>query len=313
MNKVGFIYHDDFLKHWMPPGHPECRERLTAIHSHLDRTGLINQLTIIQPRPAGKEEICLVHEQRYVEAIIEFCRQGGGSLDADTYAGPDSERAALLAAGAAVTAVDEVVSGNVSSCFCAVRPPGHHAEAGHAMGFCLFNNIAVAAAWAIKEKQIPKVAIVDWDVHHGNGTQNMFYNNPNVLYISLHQYPHYPGSGSASERGQGDAQGTTLNIPMSSGSGDGEYLEAFEKSVLPAINQFGPSLIMISAGFDSHADDPLSMIDLSDECFGSMTGMLKESARSCCEGRIVSLLEGGYNLDALSRGVEVHLRELLDE
>ena len=312
MNNVGFIYHDDFLKHWMPPGHPECKERLTAIRNRLDETGLIDRLNIIQPRPAAKKQIGLVHEEKYIEGIIEFCRQGGGNLDPDTSAGPDSGRAALLAAGAAITAVDEVVSGNVSSCFCAVRPPGHHAEADRAMGFCLFNNIAVAAAYAIEEKQIPKVAIVDWDVHHGNGTQHMFYDNPRVLYISLHQYPHYPGTGSAVERGAGDGKGTTLNIPMPSGSGDGEYLEAFEKVVLPSINEFDPALLLISAGFDAHAGDPLSMIDLSDDCFGSMTSMLKECARSCCGGRIVSLLEGGYNLDALSRGVEMHLRVLLD-
>jgi acetoin utilization deacetylase AcuC-like enzyme len=313
MNKVGFIYHDDFLKHWMPPGHPECKERLIAIRSHLDETGLINQLNIIQPRPAEKEEICSVHDERYVDGIIEFCRQGGGSLDPDTSAGPDSGRAAFLAAGAAITAVDEVVSANVSSCFCAVRPPGHHAEADRAMGFCLFNNIAVAAAYAIEEKELPKVAIVDWDVHHGNGTQHMFYDNPKILYISLHQYPHYPGTGSAMETGQGNGEGTTLNIPMASGSGDGEYLEAFEKVVVPSINEFAPSLLLISAGFDAHVEDPLSMINLSDESFGSMTEMLKECARPCCEGRIVSMLEGGYNLDALSRGVEAHLRVLLDE
>jgi len=225
--------------------------------------------------------------------------------------GPDSCTAALLAAGAGITAVEQVLAGNVSSCFCAVRPPGHHAEADRAMGFCLFNNIAVAAAYATNHQRVEKAAIVDWDVHHGNGTQNIFYGNPDILYISLHQYPHYPGSGSAGERGADAGEGLTLNLPMSAGSGDREYLAAFEERVIPAIKTFSPGLLLISAGFDAHAEDPLSQVRLTENGFAGMTAMLRQCAESCCEGRIVSLLEGGYDLDALARSVAAHLQALL--
>jgi acetoin utilization deacetylase AcuC-like enzyme len=206
--------------------------------------------------------------------------------------------------------VDGIIEERIDRAFCAVRPPGHHAEPARAMGFCIFNNIAIGAAYATVKKGIEKVAIIDWDVHHGNGTQKAFYISDNILYVSLHQYPHYPGSGLDSETGAGSGEGYTINLPMPGGSDDDDYREAFEKIILPALDTFQPGLIFISAGFDAHRADPLAGINLSTEFYGEMTSLLRESANQYCGGRIISVLEGGYNMDILKETIALHLTEL---
>jgi acetoin utilization deacetylase AcuC-like enzyme len=222
-----------------------------------------------------------------------------------------SLRAAYLAAGAGVNAVDALMAGAVEHVFCAVRPPGHHAESAHAMGFCFFNNVAIAARYAQKAHGIRRVLIVDWDVHHGNGTQHAFYDDGSVLFFSTHQYPYYPGTGHAEEVGEGAARGLTVNVPMASGSGNTEYLEVFEQVLVPAADKFRPEFVVISAGFDAHKDDPLAGMALTENGYAALTGIVAEIARKHSHGRILSCLEGGYNLAALAASVEQHLVTLL--
>jgi len=240
-----------------------------------------------------------------------MCRIGETVLDSgDTHVSRDSYAAALLAAGGGLAGVDFAMRGDNHRAFCAVRPPGHHAEHDHAMGFCLFNNIAIGARYAQEHHGLTRVAIVDWDVHHGNGTQAAFYDDPSVLYVSIHQYPYYPGTGGKNERGAGKGTGTTLNIPLNAGSGDEVYLDAMREIIVPALVDFSPELIMISAGFDAHRDDPLAGMNVTEKGFGEMTRLILEASESA-RGRIVSVLEGGYDLKALGRSVESHLRELM--
>jgi acetoin utilization deacetylase AcuC-like enzyme len=230
----------------------------------------------------------------------------------DTFASPESYEVALLAAGGVLAAVDSVVAGEVSSAFCAVRPPGHHALPSRAMGFCLFNNIAIAARYLQKKHNLPKILIVDWDVHHGNGTQDVFYDDPTVLYFSVHQYPFYPGTGSRSEKGKGEGLGFTINVPLPAGSGDEEYREVFEKILKPAAYEFDPDFVLVSAGFDALEGDLLGGMRVSVEHFAEMTRFVKRIADDCCDGRLVSVLEGGYELEGLAKAVEAHLRVLVD-
>jgi acetoin utilization deacetylase AcuC-like enzyme len=228
----------------------------------------------------------------------------------DTTVSAESFDVALLAVGSSLAAIDAVASGILQNAFCAVRPPGHHATKKQPMGFCLFNNTAIAARYAQEHHGIGRIAIIDWDVHHGNGTQEIFYDDPSVLFISLHQYPFFPGTGSRAERGEGKGEGFTLNLPMRAGTEEPEYVEAFQKEILPMLDMFRPELILISAGFDAHREDPLGNINLSEESFKKMTLMTMESADKHCHGKIVSILEGGYNLSSLSKSVEVHLKAL---
>jgi acetoin utilization deacetylase AcuC-like enzyme len=225
----------------------------------------------------------------------------------DTGIGPDSYEVALLSVGGVLTAIDKVMMGKISRVFCAVRPPGHHAEKGRAMGFCIFNNVAIGARYLQGKYSLERVLIIDWDTHHGNGTENAFWSDPTVFYISIHQYPHYPGTGSRLEKGIEAGEGYTLNIPLPAGSGNKEYIEAFNELLVPAINTFSPQFILISAGFDAHQDDPLSGMLLTEDGFEEMTRIILQVAQEHCQGRIVSVLEGGYNLIALSRSVERHL------
>lgn len=313
MKTVGLIYHPEYLKHDTGPGHPERPQRLESMINHLLGTPLWANLQHLQPDPAPLPWIHEVHAGEYVAMIKRRCASGEEVLDgSDTHVCPFSYDVALLAAGGVLQGVEEVLSGRVHSVFCAGRPPGHHAETSTVMGFCLFNNVAIGARYARKKHGIRRVAIVDWDVHHGNGTQEIFYEDDSVLYISLHQFPLWPGTGARSERGNGKGKGFTLNCPMEPGSGEKEYLEAFEKEILPALDTFKPELLMISAGFDAHRDDPLANINLTEQSFGTMTKLLRETAERHCGGRIVSVLEGGYNLPALARSVELHLSVLAE-
>ncbi len=290
--------------------HPECIDRLRAIEEVCTLQDLQAGTERLQPRPATVEELCAVHDRHYVHRVEEACRGGIRALDPDTIISSASYEEARLAAGAVLTAVDHVVDGSIRNAFCAVRPPGHHAERDRAMGFCLFNNVAVAARYAQDRHDLGNILILDWDVHHGNGTQNMFYADPTVFYVSLHQEHHYPGTGYREQEGKNGGIGFTRNIPMAAGSGDEDYREAFEQVLVPAMAAFKPELILISAGFDAHAGDPLAGIHLTEAGYSYMTDALVRLAREHCRGRLVSVLEGGYNLSALKQSVRAHLLSL---
>ncbi|MEW6049668.1 MAG: histone deacetylase [Candidatus Zixiibacteriota bacterium] len=310
---IGYYSHKLFQRHLEGFGHVESPERLRAINTMLDNSPVRQKLTVVESSPAELEWLTRVHDAAYVDSILSLNITDPVLLDwGDTVATSDSPHAALYAAGAGVQACRAVLKGEYDLAFCAVRPPGHHAERDRAMGFCIFNNVAVAAADLLESGALSRVAIVDWDVHHGNGTERMFVEDDRVLYISLHQYPHYPGSGHASMTGKGKGVGYTMNLPISAGAGDDEYRAAFETRVIPALDAFKPEFVLISAGFDAHRDDPLAEINLSSAIFGELTRMLKACARKHCGGMIVSMLEGGYNLRALAESVECHLQALAE-
>lgn len=311
-SKTGFVYHEQFLEHDTGYGHPEKPDRLRAIVDHLQETGLWQKLHHLIIDAAPIEVINKVHSQWHVQYVKERCEKGFTILDqGDTTVCEKSYDIALMAAGGVISAVDAVMSGVLKNVFCAVRPPGHHAESNSPMGFCLFNNAAIAARYAQDKYNIQRVAIIDWDVHHGNGTQEIFYNDPSVFYISIHQYPFYPGSGSKSEKGEGKGEGFTLNFPMKAGSGEIEYLEVFCKEIIPVLDGYHPQLIIISAGFDAHKEDPLANMNLTDDTYRILTEMMAETAEKYAKGRIISVLEGGYNLQALSRSLQKHIEALI--
>jgi len=310
---IGYFHHPLFEKHLEGYAHVERPERLAAIMRKIKSGSPAAEIRFIEAEPAELAWIERVHDHNYINDILALDVKNATILDwGDTVATPDTPQAALYAAGASVKAVRMVMDKDISAAFCAVRPPGHHAERDRAMGFCIFNNIAIAAADLIEHGGLSRVAIIDWDVHHGNGTERMFAANRRVLYVSLHQYPHYPGTGHETATGIGEGEGYTLNIPMGSGAGDDDYLDAFTLTILPAIDDFKPEFILISAGFDAHIDDPLSGTRLTTGAFGEMTRLVKDAAARHCDGRIVSLLEGGYNLDALADSVEAHLSVLAE-
>lgn len=313
MGKTGLVYHPAYLEHDMGAGHPESPNRLRAIMQQLETSGTAARLIRIEPRKAEDEWITQVHTPDYVAALSRYAPTSGRvSLDPDTSMSPGSLSAAYMAAGGALAAVDAIVAGEVDHVFCAVRPPGHHAEAGRAMGFCLFNNVAIAARYVQKKHGFKRVLIVDWDVHHGNGTQHSFEDDPSVLFFSTHQYPHYPGTGRATEQGQGAGEGCTINVPMEAGEGDDEYRAIFHKALVPAADAFNPDFVIISAGFDAHKDDPLASMGLTEAGYADLTRIVAEIAKRHAKGRILSSLEGGYNLKALSASVECHIQALLD-
>jgi acetoin utilization deacetylase AcuC-like enzyme len=310
VKKTGLVYSDIYLKH-RTKMHPERKERLEAIISRLSESGPMDDLVPIEPYPAEIDSIARIHTRGHIDFVKESCERGAGALDADTMVCPDSYEAALLAVGGVLAAVDAVISGNVDNAFCAVRPPGHHAEFDRAMGFCLFNNIAVGARYAQDRYDCGRVLIIDWDAHHGNGTCNSFIDDPTVFYFSIHQYPHYPGTGRGDETGKGAGQGFTLNVPLPGGAGDAEYVEIFKQTLAPKIREFAPDIILISAGFDAHKSDPLASMNVSSRGFSELTRIVCDLADKLCGGKIVSVLEGGYDLDALSQSVEFHIREMM--
>ena len=305
MKKTGFVHSEEFLLHRPPDGHPERPERLRHLIQHLAQTDLWKKLEQIQPNPASREDILAVHTKKHFDLVKRTCEAGGGMLDeGDTHAVRESFDVAMLAAGAVTNAIDAVLSKKVHTAFCAVRPPGHHAERDRPMGFCLFNNVAIGARYAQRRHGLNKIAILDWDVHHGNGTQHIFEDDPTVYYISLHQYPFYPGTGARDEKGIGEGKGFTLNFPLPAGTGEARYIEAFTEEIIPELKKYKPELLIISAGFDAHKDDPLGGMKLTEESFAKMTKLVKDIAP------VVSVLEGGYNLDALARSVKAHLSAL---
>ena len=312
MGKTGLVYHSAYLEHDMGPGHPESPHRLRAIMQQLDQSGTAVRLVRIDPRRAEDEWVTQIHTPGYVTTLTrESPSSGRVFLDPDTSMSPGSLDAAYLAAGGALAAVDAIMAHQVEHVFCAVRPPGHHAEAGRAMGFCFFNNVAIAARYVQRKYGLSRILIVDWDVHHGNGTQHSFEQDPSVLFFSTHQYPHYPGTGRGTERGKGAGEGYTINVPMEAGDGDDEYRAVFEKSLVPAADEFKPEFVIISAGFDAHKDDPLASMGLTEAGYSELTSIVAGVAKRHAKGRILSSLEGGYNLTALAASVDAHVKALL--
>ncbi|MFQ5925625.1 MAG: histone deacetylase [Dehalococcoidia bacterium] len=307
---VGLVYDPIYLEH-DTGHHVEKAARLSAIIAHLEEANTMGQLTPLPPRAASLDELSLVHSMGFISYVEAFAARGGGWLDADTVASPASYNVALHAAGGAIEAVDAVMSGEVQSAFALVRPPGHHAMRWEAMGFCLFNNIAIAAQHAIDSYQLERILIIDFDVHHGNGTQDTFYNDPNVLFFSSHQYPFYPGTGRLDEIGAGVAEGSIVNVPLPAWCGDGDYLRVFEEILAPVARRFGPQLILVSAGYDAHWADQISLMQLSVTGFAQMIRTIKRLAEELSDGRIVLALEGGYNLAALASSVRATLDVLL--
>jgi acetoin utilization deacetylase AcuC-like enzyme len=299
---VGFIYDDVFLQH-DTRDHIEGRDRLPAILTALDKTRVMQHLTQLSPRAATMEELSAVHDRDYIHSLKHEIEGGGGWLDPDTYVSKGSWEAALNAAGGLMKAVDAVLKGSLSSAFALVRPPGHHAVATHQMGFCLFNNVAIAAKHALKNHDIKRVLIIDWDVHHGNGTQEAFYTDPQVLYFSTHQYPWYPYTGSADETGTKSGQGYNVNVPMEAGWGDTEYLSVFQDVLTPLAMRFKPDLVLVSAGYDPHWQDTISSIMLTTTGFARLAKVIRTFSQEVCEGRMVFTLEGGYNRSALAYSV----------
>lgn len=301
-----------FLKH-DTGRHPETADRLRAINARLDKSGLPKKCVSGTYKPLTEEAVAALHSPRQVQQVKQLAAHGGGRVDPDTVVSPDSYNVALAAAGACVAAVDAVLKGPERNALCLVRPPGHHATPVRSMGFCLFNNIALAAHHARKAHQLTRVLIADWDVHHGNGTQEIFYEDPDVMFCSIHRYGNgfYPGTGAADETGRGKGQGCTLNAPIRLGTSRKDYLAAFTRSLEKAADKIKPELVLLSAGFDAHALDPIGSLGLEQEDFIAMSKLVLDVARTHAKGRLVSCLEGGYNLEVLAEAVEGHLRELL--
>jgi len=302
MRRTGFVYSKRYLEH-KTSGNVESRARMGAVWDVLMRTKFRDQLQGMDPRVAPLDIISTCHTEEYIRELKEFSGQGGGFLDEDTAVGPASFEIARLAVGGALSAVDGVMEGQVDNAFAMVRPPGHHAEAHKAMGFCLFNNVAVAVRYARKRYGLNRIMIVDWDAHHGNGIQNAFYEDPSVLYFSIHQDGLYPLSGWANETGRGAGEGYNINIPVPKQTGDSGYFYIFTRILEPVVLQYKPELILVSAGFDAHFNDPLSSLEVTATGFGRMAEMLVDLAGEVCNGRLVAVLEGGYDLKTLGYSV----------
>ncbi len=313
MNKkrTGFYYHPSCLEHDTGHGHPERPARLTAIMEHLKSSGLLEKLDVYAPEPIALETIALVHPKSYIDYVARSCKDELTLWDSDTVVSKNSFLAARLAVGAIIAAVDKVSAGQWQNAFCAVRPPGHHAEVEQAMGFCLFNNVAIAAEWLRRNTRAERVLIIDWDVHHGNGTQNIFYDRGDVFYFSAHQWPLYPGTGRTEEAGRGAGLNATRNLLVPPLTSEEKYLERFCAATQEIFATFQPDFTLISAGFDAHREDPLAQLQLTENGFAALTDHVLGWAQRYCENRVVSVLEGGYNLNALAHSVAAHVECML--
>ncbi len=309
---TGFVYHEDYLKH-DTGAHPERAERLIHIMSELKEAGVTEKMKKVLPVKASKEQIAYVHTDAYMKGVERMCKEGGGLLDPDTPLCTESYEIALLSAGGVIKATDEVMndSNNLKHIFALVRPPGHHATWNRGRGFCIFNNIAIAAEHLKRRYYANRILIVDWDVHHGNGTQEVFFDDPSVLYFSTHQYPHYPGTGWIDEVGKGEGDGFTVNVPLPAGTDDAGYLYALNNVLVPIAKEFEPEFVLVSAGFDAHVADPLASMNVTTRGFGLFMDLIKEIAEKSCKGKIVISLEGGYNLDAIAKSAVSVFNSLL--
>ena len=310
MSKTGVVTDPLYIKHDPGMGHPESPDRLRAIYSLIEKEGILKKCAAVMPRPATEEEICRVHAPEYYKRITE-CDGRSVMLDPDTATSPDSFKAAELAAGGCLKLTEQVVGAGVDRGYALIRPPGHHAERGRAMGFCLFNNVAIAAEHALSKLGCKKVLIIDWDLHHGNGTMHSFYDRKDVLYFSTHQYPYYPGTGALQDVGAGDGEGFTVNVPLGHGMGDVEFRGIFRQILAPVTEQYAPDLILVSTGFDTYHADPLGGMKMTAEGYGMLTAELMVMAAGSAKGRLVMMLEGGYHLDGLSQGVGFCLKAML--
>lgn len=311
MNRTGIVKDSRYLEHMMDPGHPESPERLRVIYHMLEEKEMKALSEMVTPRAATREELEMNHTPSYIDLVASTAGKPYYRLDMDTSTCAKSYEAALWAAGGYLELIKAVMEGKLKNGFALVRPPGHHAEKDRAMGFCLFNNVAIGAYYAIKNFFLQKILIVDWDVHHGNGTQNSFYEDPRVLYFSTHRYGFfYPGTGAATEVGKGKGEGFNVNVPFSTGAGDADYGNIFEKILKPIALEYQPQLILVSAGFDLHYDDPLGGMEVTEKGFSRMVQILMEIADATSQGKLAITLEGGYNVSGQSRSVKEVLKEL---
>ncbi|MHC1729771.1 MAG: histone deacetylase [Syntrophobacteraceae bacterium] len=316
MRKTGFLYDERFLQHKTGPGHPEAPERLQVICSALEEAGILSELIPVSASPAKIKWIEKVHSPRHIYKFEEACMLDLGELDsADNQISPETYETALLAVGGILNVVDLLMEGKIDNAFCAVRPPGHHAESNRALGFCYFNNIAIAATYLRVHWNVNRVGIVDFDVHHGNGTQHIFEEDPDVFYYSIHEHPSfaYPGTGREFEKGSGPGFGATLNSTILPGQGDADYHRKIERDLVPAFNEFRPEVILVSAGFDAHIEDDMSDIKLSTEGFSRLMQTIVQLADRHSNGRLISVLEGGYSLKVLPELIINHVRILLNK
>jgi len=310
---TGIVRDQRYLRHETSVFHPESPKRLEAIYKMLDSVDMKGKFLEIEPRPASLDEIGMIHKPAYIETVARTAEMEHAYLDPDTETSPESYSAALLAAGGFLNAIDRIMEGTVKNAFAFVRPPGHHAEANRAAGFCLFNNVAIGAMHAIRKHGVERVLIVDWDLHHGNGTQHSFYDDPNIVYFSTHQYPFYPGTGGLQEIGRGKGLGYTINVPLGRGPGDAEFLKIYRKILSPVAREFRPGMILLSAGFDIYFQDPLGGMKVSPKGFATLARVLLNLAEECCGGRFGIILEGGYHIGGLTESAKAVLNEMMGE
>lgn len=310
MKMTGIVRHQLYLEHRTGILHPENPQRLQSIYTMLDSKDFGDALVRIEPRYASLEELLWVHDPRYIDFLLDSAEKTQVRFDPDTVTSPKTYKAAWLAAGGVMEAIKKVLAGEVRNAFALVRPPGHHAQRDRAMGFCIVNNEAVGAHYALKTHKLERVLIVDWDVHHGNGLQNIFYDNPHVLYFSVHRSPFFPWSGGEQEVGEGEGEGYTVNVPLEVGCSDADYANVLRHLLAPIAHQYKPELILVSAGFDIHHSDPIGAMNVTTEGFARMTAIIMEIAFDLCRERLVLALEGGYNPQALRDSVEIVLWEL---
>jgi acetoin utilization deacetylase AcuC-like enzyme len=310
MNKTGIVKDIRYLDHVMGAYHPESPQRLKTVYEMLEDPDMKGNFMDVPVRMAEREELLMIHSQDYVDILEATDGKSSTYLDPDTQTSSGSYKAALLAAGGLCEAISMVDSGELENAFALIRPPGHHAEKSRAMGFCLFNNVAIGARYAQENLGLDRILIADWDLHHGNGTQHVFEDDPSILYFSTHQYPYYPGTGSYVEVGTGKGEGFTVNVPLSTGYGDGEFLTIFERILRPVALEFDPDIILVSAGFDIFKGDPLGGMNVTPNGFAGLTGSIMDIADECCDGKVIITLEGGYHIQGQSDSVKAVLKEL---